>query len=495
MAFNIIKKISLHGLVVLILVLVQGSAFAQVINIAVPADPDSFDPVKTVAAATGEIAFNIYEGLVKATPTGQVAGALANTWTVDETKTVYTFYLREAFFHDGSKVTVDDVVYSLNRARNPEIAVRAGELAMIQGIEGLDGAVQIKLSQPHGAFLYTLAEVFAVIYPAHAQDLAHHPIGTGPYSLEEWKPNQHLRLKRFEQHWSGQKPYFQEAKFLIIPDENSMVLNLKAGRVDLIPRLETSVLHQVEGNPRIQVLSFPMNTVQVLAINNARAPFDDWRVRKALALGVNQEEVIFGAAWGHGVEIYSALSPAMADFYNDQLASINTYDPNRAKALLREANQERLQLKLTLPSNYPLHVQTGELIAEQWKALGIQVDLEIVEWGTWLERVYTQRDYEVSIIGLAGRLDPHGILVRYTTENSRNFFNFSHTRYDTLIQRGLETVGEERRETYLQAQEILAQQLPGIFVMDPPQLVAMAKGIQGWRHYPIYVVDVASLFR
>lgn len=473
----------------------SGQGLAQVLNIAIPQDPDSFDPTKTVAAATSEVAFNIYEGLVKATAEGGVEGALASHWTVNSNNTIYTFYLREAFFHDGSPVTTEDVVNALNRARNPELAVRAGELSMVKEIIAQDGAVQIELKEANGAFIYALAEVFASIYPAQAKNLAHSPIGTGPYYLQAWKPNQVLELRRFDKHWSGQKPFFSQANFLIIPDENSMVLNLKAGRVDLVPRLETSVLHQVERNPDLQVLSFPMNVVQIFAINNQRPPFDDWRVRKALALSVNREEVLLGAAWGHGALLDSALSPSMAGFYNSDLAYVNSYDPEQAKKLLEEAGHKNLRFTLVLPANYPLHVQTGELVAEQWKALGLKVELQIVEWGTWLERVYTQRDYEVSIIGLAGRLDPHAILVRYTTGNSRNFFNFSNVRYDELIQRGLKTVGEERRQVYLEAQEILAKELPGVFMMDPPQLAAMAKGIQGFKSYPTYVVDLASLSR
>jgi peptide/nickel transport system substrate-binding protein len=253
-------------------------------------------------------------------------------------------------------------------------------------------------------------------------------------------PNQGLELRRFDQHWSGKIPYFEQANFMIIPDENSMVLNLKAGRVNLIPRLEVAVLHQVENDPNLVILSSPMNLVQVFSINNARPPFDDLRVRKALALGTNREEILHGAAWGRGTLLDSALSPSMASFYNDSLHEVYPYDPQRAKELLEEAGQEDLQLVLTLPANYPLHVQAGELVAEQWKALGIQVDLQIVEWGTWLERVYTQRDYDVSVIGLAGRLDPHAILVRYTTGNSRNFFNFSNTRYGSASKRWVASV-------------------------------------------------------
>ena len=473
------------------------SGSAQIINIAIPQDPDSFDPIKTVAAATGEIAFNIYEGLVKATPTGEVEGALATHWTMNQDNTIYTFYLRDAFFHDGSAVTAKDVVNALNRARDPQIAVRAGELGMIKAVQEVEGgkAVQIQLHTANSAFLYTLTEVFASIYPIHVQNLARNPIGTGPYVLKEWRPNQQLELHRFEQHWSKAKPHFKQANFLIIPDENSMVLNLKGGRVDLIPRLETSVLHKLEGQGDIQVLSFPMNVVQVFAINNKRVPFDDWRVRKALALAVNKEEVLFGAAWGHGALLHSALSPAMASFYHNNLAEVNSHDPQRAKELLKEAGHENLEFTLILPANYPLHIQAGELVAEQWKSIGIKVNLQVMEWGLWLERVYTQRDYDVSVIGLAGRLDPHAILVRYTTENSRNFFNFSSNRYDELIKEGLMAIGEERQAIYREAQEILAQELPGVFIMDPPQLAAMSKKIQGWKQYPTYVVDLASLYQ
>lgn len=473
---------------------IAGPSFAQSLSIAIPQDPDSFDPIQTVAAATSEVAFNIYEGLVKATPDGSVTGALATHWTVDETNTIYTFYLRDALFHDGSPVTVADVVNSLNRARDPELAVRASELSMIKEVRGLENAVQIELVEPNGAFIFALTEIYASVYPAGAENLARNPIGTGPYRLVDWRPNQQLDLRRFEEYWAETKPFYEQVSFLIIPDENSMVLNLKSGRVQLVPRLEVSVLHQVEGTPGIKVLSSPMNLVQVFSINNERPPFNDLRVRKALALGVNREEVLLGAAWGHGTLLDSALSPKMAGFYHSGLGEVNPYDPKRAKELLREAGQENLSFTLTLPANYPLHLQTGELVAHMWQQLGLDVNLEIVEWGTWLERVYTQRDYDVSVIGLAGRLDPHAILVRYTTGNSRNFFNFSDERYDELIALGLQTTGEKRQEIYLEAQEILAEKLPGVFIMDPPQLAAMAEKIQGWQSYSTYVVDVASLY-
>ena len=186
------KRMLVPVVAIWILCTLGGGAAAQVLNIAIPQDPDSFDPIKTVAAATSEVAFNIYEGLVKATPDGGVEPALASHWTVDEEGTRYTFYLREAFFHDGQQVTVTDVVTSLNRARDPELAVRAGELDMIKEVTGLEDAVQIELFEPNSAFLYLLTEIYASIYPAGAEDLSRKPVGTGPYYLAEWRPNQRI---------------------------------------------------------------------------------------------------------------------------------------------------------------------------------------------------------------------------------------------------------------------------------------------------------------
>lgn len=464
------------------------------LRIAVSADPDTFDPTQAVAASTVEIAFNIYEGLVKAAPDGTLVGALASHWEVSPDQLTYTFTLRDAFFHDGRKVTADDVASALNRARDPNVSARWSDFALVESVEGSGSEVVIHLSQPNAAFLYTLAEINAAIYPRDAQGLASRPIGTGPYRLVEWRPNQYVRLERFEQHWSGHLPYYDEVVFRIIPDQNSAVLNLLSGDVDLIPRMEASVYHQVAYNPAVKVEAGPMNLVQILAINNQRPPFDDIRVRKALAMSINRDEIIYGAAWGFAQPLYSGISPAMSAFFNDSLADVNPYDPERARELLREAGVSGLHFTLTLPADYPLHVQTGEIAAQQWKAIGVDVDIELVEWGTWLERVYTQRDYDVSIVGLAGRLDPHAILVRYTTGNSRNFFNFSSSEFDRLVEEGLRLQGPERAAAYKRAQEILAQDVAGIFVMDPEQLAAMRREIKGWAHYPIYVVDAARLY-
>lgn len=473
----------------------SASASPETLTIAVPTDPDSFDPTQAVAAATWEIAFNVYEGLVTTLPSGELTGGLASHWEIDDTGTVYTFYLREAYFHSGEQVTPEDVVHVLDRIRDPEISeARAGEFSVIESVEAGADSVIVTLKRPHGPFLFTLAGMPGAVYPQDVENLSSRPIGTGPYRLTEWRPNQHIRLERFEEHWSDSQPFFETVEFRIMPDESSAVLNLKTGHVDVIPRLEAALLHQVENEPQLTVHRAPMNLVQILAINHQREPFDNRLVRQALAHAVDKDEIIYGAAWGEGEPLVTGLSPAMAVFHNDEITGY-AYDPDRARQLLAEADVGDLSVTLELPAPYALHVQAGEIAAEQLEAVGFDVTLQIVEWGTWLERIYSQRDYDMTIVGLAGRLDPHEVLVRYESSSSRNFFNFSNAEYDELIAEGQTAEHEERIPIYHRAQEILTEEVAGLFLMDPSQLAVMQSSIQGWESYPIYVVDAARLYR
>ncbi len=482
------------GILVWSLVIAGSAAAQQPLTIAIPTDPDSFDPHRSVAAATGEIAFNIYEGLVKAGPDGSIQPALSSQWDISDDGLTYTFQLRHAYFHDGSRVTSSDVVFSLNRLRDPDISQRAGEYGVIESVTGLDGAVTIQLQRPHGPFLASLAEVAAAVIPEDAENLAQEPVGTGPYTFVEWRPNQEVRLQRFEDHWADVSPHFSVVSFAIVPDDNAAILSLKSGQIDIIPRLDPSLAHQVLDDRSLQVIPGPMNLVQLMALNNQRPPFDDVRVRQALAKAVDREELIVGAAWGHGTALYSGLSPAMEVYYRVGLEAVHNRDLDAARELLRQAGQERLEFTLDLPAPYQIHVQTGEILAQQLAAIGVRVHLNIIEWGTWLERVYNQRDYEATIVGLAGRLDPHSVLIRYQSDSSRNFFNFNNETYDQLIDDAMQATEDDRVELYQQAQEILAHEAAGIFIMDPEQLAVMRSGLQGWYNYPVYVIDAASLY-
>ena len=203
---------------------------------------------------------------MKAAPDGSLVGALAAEWDVSSDQKTYTFTLREAFFTAAARLLRKTWSTPLIEAE-PGDSIPLERLCPGRDIEGEGNTVVIRLSQPNAAFLYTLAEVNGD-HPAEAEGLSSQPVGTGPYKLAEWRPNNFIRLERFDQHWSGQVPYYDQVVFRIIPDQHSAVLNLLSGTVDLIPRMEASVYHQVASIPRIKVVSAPMNLVQILAVSN-----------------------------------------------------------------------------------------------------------------------------------------------------------------------------------------------------------------------------------
>lgn len=487
--------------IILIALLIAGCSPAPVsdeLAVAIPTDPDNFHPHQSVAAATAEIAFNIYEGLVKAAPDGSIAPALAAEWDISPDGRQYTFTLREGVkFHNGRELTADDVVYCLTRLADPEISPKSRDYTDVESIEASGNQVIITLAKPNAVFLALLTEFGASIYPREAEaQLSNQPLGTGPFVLTAWEPNNSLTLTKFEQYWNPQLPKLNKVTLNITPEPTTMVNSLLTGHVDLIPRLEPDYLHQVENKPDLQIIDSPMNLVQLMAINNSVPPFDDIRVRQALNYAVNREEIIEGAGWGKGTAIGSNLTPAMGSWYKD-LTGMYPYNPQKAKELLAEAGYPQgFSATLHLPAPYPLHRNTGEIIANQLAAVGIQLKIEVIEWGTWLEQVNANRNYELTVVGFTGRLDPHTMLNRYQSQSGRNISYFNNPEYDELLVQGLaETDPAARVEIYQQLQTILAQEASNVYIMDPSQIAVMGKDIQGWANYPVYVLDLSRLSR
>ena len=464
--------------------------------VAVPIEPDTFDPHKAVAAATKEIDFNIYQGLVSYDTEGRIIPCLAESWDISEDGTVYTFKLRKGvLFHNGRALNLDDVIFSLDRIRDDATGYPLSWYKKISELAILDDShIRITLKEPYAPFLSELAD--AAIIPQEAvATIATKPVGTGPFKFVEWVTGQHLKLTRFDGYWEKDLPYLDLVTFRIIPDPSTAILNLKAGAVHVIPRLSPDVAWEVEEAKELKLLQGPMNVVQLMAINLERQPFTDLRIRQAINYAIDKDMLIEGAAWGFGSKIGSNMSPVMDIYYTD-LSDYYEYDLAKARALIAEAGYpDGFQVTLSLPAAYDLHVKTGEMVAALLADVGIQVNIELVEWGTWLERIYTNRDYELTIVGFTGKLDPHTVLNRYTSSYSRNFSNFRHKEYDTLIEEGLRITDlAQRQSIYRRCQEILAEEAVAVYIMDPSDLVAMRKDVLGWRYYPKYVDDIRYVY-
>ncbi|NLJ86448.1 MAG: ABC transporter substrate-binding protein [Firmicutes bacterium] len=464
--------------------------------VAVPIDPDTFDPHKAVAAATREIDYNIYQGLVSFDTEGRIVPCLAESWETSDDGTVYTFTLRpNVFFHNGRSLSTEDVLFSLERVRDDATGYPMMWPKQIEEIVTLDdSSIRVQLKAPYAPFLSELVDAAIIPKEAVAQ-LATKPVGTGPFRLVEWVMGQHVKLARFDDYWEQGLPYVDTVTFRIIPDPATAILNLKAGAVHVIPRLSPDVAWQVEQAPDLKLLKGPMNTVQLMAYNLDREPFSDKRVRQAINYAIDKDLLIEGAAWGYGTKIGSNMSPVV-DLYYADLADYYPYDTAKARELLAAAGYgQGVSVTLSLPAEYDLHVKSGEMVAAMLGEVGIEVNIELVEWGTWLDRIYTKRDYDMTIVGFTGKLDPHTALNRYTSDYGRNFSNFRHEEYDKLILEGLQATDIARRQAiYSRCQEILAEEAVAVYIMDPNDLVAMRSDVAGWRYYPKYVDDVGHVY-
>ncbi len=465
--------------------------------VAMSANPDGLDPHRNVAAAAFEVTCNIYDTLVEVDPESRLLPGLARNWEVSDDGRQWTFYLEEGVrFHNGREMTAADVVYSFERLMD-EKSPRAKDYAVIEKMETPDDyTVIFTLKEPLAAFLSNLAYEWAAIVPQEeAENLNLNPVGSGPFRFVEWVQDSHIKLVRFEDYFRPGVPYLDEATFKIIPEEASRLMALQTGEVDVVDNVPPQQVAALEDNPDFQVIKEPYNGLQLLAINNARPPFDDVRVRQAINYAVDKQAVIEGAQWGYGLPIGSHMPP-VSEYYVD-LNDAYPYDPDKARELLAEAGYpDGFETTIILPQPYAFHIRNGEIVAAQLAEVGITANLETLEWGAYLEQVYFGRHYTLTTLGHTGRLDPDPFLNRYVSDSKEDYMNYKNPRYDELVKEGAVSTDQERRkEIYAEMQRLLAEDAVAVYLLAPLTSIGLRNDVRGWQVYPIDVYDLRTVYK
>lgn len=464
------------------------------ITIGIPQDLDSLDPHKAVAAGTTEVLFNVFEGLLKPDSDGNLNPAVASDYTVSEDGMVYTFTLREGIkFHDGSLVTVEDVEYSIERCAdtgNGEPLVAA--FSNIESVNALDDkTIEIKLIQPDAEFL---ASMTTEILPKSNAEPERMAIGTGPYKMVSYTPQENFIVEKFPEYW-GEQAHIEQAVFKVCSNADSIVMDLKGGSIDMFARVTSA--QAAELTEDFQILEGNMNLVQALYLNNSAAPFDDVRVRQALCYAADPQEIMLLTSDGKGTEIGSSMFPAFGKYYMEELKDVYEPDLEKAKALLAEAGySDGLSFTMTVPSNYQQHIDTAQVLAEQFKKIGVDAKIELIEWSSWLSDVYAGRQYQSTVVGVdASSLSAGALLGRFQSEAGNNFINFNSPAYDTAYGNAISTIDDaEQVKYYKECETILAQEAANVYIQDIVELVALNKKYAGYEFYPLYVQDISKLY-
>lgn len=461
-------------------------------------DLDSLDPHKAVAAGTDEVLFNVFEGLVKPSADGTLVPAVAKDYTIAPDGTSYTFTLRENVkFHNGEVVTADDVVYSVKRCaglldnKDPEVVVESA-LSVISAVEKVgEDTIVLNLSEPNTELLGFLT---CAIIPEKYSEQGSAPVGTGPYKFVSYTPLTSFVVERFEDYY-GEKPYLEKVTFKICASNDAAFMELLSGSIDIFPYLTDEQAAQLTDDYNLEVGS--TNVVQAMFLNNAFGPFADLKVRQALCYAVDKEELLNIVSGGRGHIIGSNMFPNFGVYYDETLENYYTYQPEKAKELLKEAGYDEsnpLTFTVKVPSNYDIHVATAQVLAEQYKKIGVQAEIQLIEWSAWLTDVYREREYEATIVGLDSALAPSDVLKRYVSTAKNNFVNYESAKFDETFAKALaSTADSEKAALYKETQKLLTEDAASVYLQDGAKLVAVNKKFTNFLFYPVYVLDLAAI--
>lgn len=467
------------------------------VTIGITQEPGVLDPHTVNAAGDREIIFNIYEGLYKFDSEGTLNPCLATDYKISDNMDEYIFTIRKGVkFHDGREMTPADVVYSLSRAAG----LLPGQDKALVDVLKIVSEVKVSNEDPDKVIV-TLKEKSSEllsyfttgIIPSGYEDSQTKPVGTGPFKFGSYNPGQNITITKFDGYW-GEKASIDTAVFKICADIDAGLVELTNGSIDIFPHFTTDRAKQVD-QTRFKVDSSVSNMPQIFILNNKVKPFDNVKVREALNYAVNRKDIISVSTDGAGVELTTAMSPAMGKYYDTSLDGTYTYDVEKAKKLLAEAGfPNGFDTTVTVCSSYLPHVNAAIEIAAELKKIGVNLKINQVDWATWLDQVHDHRNYDTTVICVDSAFAPYDVLSRYASDSSKNFFNYSNSRVDELLKLIPAEKDEAKKVEYYH--EILKEMVKdnsNVYIQDPTSITIVSNRIEGFKTWPMYVVDLSTV--
>ena len=479
------KTLKAFGLALALTTALAGAALAQPteVRIGVALEPPALDPTAGAAEAIDIVVYqNVFEGLVRIDQNGAVQPGLAESWTISEDGLTYTFKLHGGVtFHDGTSFDAEDVKFTFDRILSEDSVNAHREFyEPITSITVVDPlTIELKLDRQIGRFLFDLGRGDAVIVaPESADNNANEPIGTGPFAFVQWDKGSRVVLEAYGPYW-GEPVHLTKASYVFISDTATMTNALLASDIDGTNNFATEALAVFENNPQFNVLVGTTEGETILSTNNRKPPFDNLKVRQAMAHALDRQAIIDGATNGYGVPIGAPFAPHNP-YYVD-LTGTYPYDPEAAKALLAEAGYpDGFSATLKLP---PVgYARTsGQIVASQMAAVGIKLQLINVEWAQWLEDVYANKDFDLTIIS---HVEPFDI---GNYANPDYYFGYDNPDFQALITTLNGTTDEaKRKELAIEAQTILANDAVNGYLFELAQTGVWNAKLTGmWQNSPI----------
>ncbi len=465
------------------------------LSVCQPAEPPGLDPTANTAAAIDRVVFaNLYEGLIKVDQDGQFIPGLATEWEVSPDGKVYTFQLRQGVtFHNGEVFNAQTAISNLERAKGEETVNPHPEY--FRGITDItapdDDTLIITLEKVDALFIAHLAEGDAVMLPMQGyEDAKSNPIGTGPFQFVEWVRGDRVEMARYDGYWNPELPYLDTVVFKFIDDASAQLAALKAGDIDVIGYIAApESAMELSQDDRFKVFAGTTTGEVIMSTNNKAEPFDNKLVRQALAYAIDRQTVVDLVMFGYGTPIGSHWSPS-TPYYVD-LTEKFAYNPEKAKELLAEAGYpDGFKATIKLPAIYSYSKRAGEVIADMLTDVGIELTIEIVEWGQWIERIFKEKEFQLTMIGHVEAWDI-GIYA-----NPEYYFQYDSQEFRDAYANALKAPNEEEKAKWFgRCQEIIAEDAVNGYMFSAPNLPAMKADVQNWwENYPTIALDCTQVW-
>ena len=463
-------------------------------TVAIVADPPGWDPTVSTSQEIPRVVYhNVYEGLVRFDRDGNIVPALAERWNVSDDGLNWFFFLRDGvMFHDGSEFSGDDVVAKFQRAMDPDSGhVNSKYYTAIDEVIAAGRTVQFKLKQANASLLYNLARPDSIIYPEELQESQRStPIGTGPFKFVDYVEGSEVRLEKNEDYYIEGLPYLDSVVYKIMPDTNTQIAALRAGDLDMIGSgLTPENAVQIEKDDNLKLSTGTATTEITMALNNSREPLNNPLVRQAITHAIDKNAIVEGAMRGFGTVIGTHMSPS-EPYYVD-LSDTYSYNPDRARELLVEAGYpDGFKISFELPP-YPNEKRSGQVIAQMLTEVGIEVELSEVEWGTWIQRIFLGKDYDMTIIGHS---EPRDIGVY---GNPDYYYQYDNPVIAELLDLAEVAKSEATQNALYQTiAQIIAKDAVNVWVFSPPYLVGANNAVEGyWTSQPTPSINMVEVYK
>lgn len=472
------------------LMLQPGLATAETIVIGSSSEATGLDPRLDVDSASISRVNVIMEPLLVFNEDMEFEPRLAEEWVTSDDGLTFTFQLREnVLFHHGREFTADDVKYTIewvldenNNAPNRNLYDDIEDIEIVN-----DHKVVLHLSNPNSFLLNNIARLQIVPHDESerlGEDFGSSPVGTGPYTFEQWRRDDFLLLSAFDEYWGG-TPNLANVEFRPIPEDSSRLLAFEAEDIHVyqggvLPR-EIDRLEEEGWLQRTAGTGF-----DYVAFNVESQYLEDRRVRQAISHMINRQGIVDNILEGVGKPAYSNITPNLPWHHPD--LEPYEYNPERAKELIEEAGYAPGDITLDLVgSDHDIRMHFAEIIEYELGQIGIEVNLIVDEWGAFLDRVLHTSDYDMFILGWGGLLDPDRAMFRqFHSEELHNYPNYSNERVDELLERGprVPADSQESLEIYWELQEILYEDLPYAHIYYTEELGVVQPYVEGWTIHP-----------